>query len=284
MSGSADRVPEVRYAMLRPAQIVTRRKVCPVVYIPLGTLEWHGPHNAVGADTLQAEALALRCAQRGGGLVFPPLYYGESRVEQLMEANAADRALIAREMDLPAENFLPENMPFSAREQVENYHNLLLHILAEAQSLGFRLGVLVAGHGPLIDSARAAALHHNKRRRPAEGRWKPPPMLAWACADWLMVSDRYDNAGDHAGGWETSHMLHLYPQTVDLHALPPKGESMIGVGISGGRMPQDATAEFGKQILDAACEAVLPEVRHRLEHPEHYHVHGMSLAEGLWKK
>ena len=33
---------EVRYQMLRPEQIVARRKECPVVYIPLGTLERHG--------------------------------------------------------------------------------------------------------------------------------------------------------------------------------------------------------------------------------------------------
>ncbi len=80
--------PEVRYAMLRPDQIVARRRACPVVYIPIGTLEWHGVHNPVGADTLQAEGLALLCAQLGGGLAFPPLYYGESRVEALMEMNA----------------------------------------------------------------------------------------------------------------------------------------------------------------------------------------------------
>jgi creatinine amidohydrolase len=70
---------EVRYQMLRPDQIVARRKDCPVVYIPIGTLEWHGVHNPVGTDTLQAEGIAIQCAEKGGGLVFPPLYYGESR-------------------------------------------------------------------------------------------------------------------------------------------------------------------------------------------------------------
>ena len=86
---------EVRYHMLRPDQIVSRRKKCPIVYIPIGTLEWHGVHNAVGADTLQAEGIAIRCAEKGGGLVFPPLYYGESRLDSLMESMADDRDLIA---------------------------------------------------------------------------------------------------------------------------------------------------------------------------------------------
>ncbi len=62
---------EVRYHMLRPAQIVERRKECPVAYIPIGTLEWHGTHNPLGADTLQAEGIAESAARKGGGLVFP---------------------------------------------------------------------------------------------------------------------------------------------------------------------------------------------------------------------
>ncbi len=268
---------EVRYHMLRPAQIVERRKACPVAYIPIGAIEWHGVHNPVGADTLQAEGLALLCARRGGGLVFPPLYYGESRVEALMEANAADRERIAEQMGLSPDNFAAERQPFPATEQALNYHRLLLHILAEAESLGFELGVLVAGHYPLIDHARAAALQFNKRQHSRRAG-----MLAWACLDYLFLRDRYDCAGDHAAGWETSHMLALHPQTVDLGLLPPKGGKLVGVG---GRMaPQDATAEFGRETLEAAAEAVIREVRHRLENRGHYRGHGASLDEGLWQK
>ncbi len=53
---------EVRYERLRPAQIVAARQACPVVYIPIGTLEWHGVHNPVGADTLQADGIWRSCA------------------------------------------------------------------------------------------------------------------------------------------------------------------------------------------------------------------------------
>ncbi len=131
---------EVRYWMCRPDQIVERRQACPVAYVPLGTLEWHGPHNPVGADTLQAEGLAVLCARRGGGLVLPPLYYGETRSESLVDVTGAEHVEVARAMGLPPENFLPDRQPFSATEQVLNYQRLLLHILAEAESLGFQLG------------------------------------------------------------------------------------------------------------------------------------------------
>ena len=267
---------EVRYHMLRPNQIVAQRKEYPVAYIPIGTLEWHGLHNPVGADTLQAEGLALLCAQKGGGLVFPPLYYGESRLEALMEANAQDRDLIAEKMELSPDNFSPARQPFTATGQALNYQKLLLHILAEAESLGFEVGVLVAGHYPLIDHARAAVLQFNQREYS-----KRHGMLAWACVDYLLVRDQYNCAGDHAAGWETSHVLALHPQTVDLDLLPPKGEKLIGVG--GKMAPQDATADFGHETLKAAAEIIIREVRHRLEHKEMYRGHGNSLREGLWR-
>lgn len=216
------------------------------------------------------------CARKGGGLVFPPLYYGESRLESLMEANAPDREDIAAEMGLAADNFSPERMPLPAMEQAFSYERLLVHILAEVQSLGFELGVIVAGHYPLIDHARAAVLRFNK--------WRPARyggMLAWACIDYAFLKDEYDCAGDHAAGWETSHMLHLHPETVDLSELPPKGEHLVGVG---GRMaPQDATAEFGRETFDRSVEYILKEVSHRLDNRELYHGHGDSLREGLWR-
>lgn len=268
--------PEVRYQMLRPRQIVERRKACPVAYVPLGNLEWHGVHNCVGADTLQAEGMAIRCAQVGGGLALPPLWYGESRSEALMEANAKDRDQIAAGMGLSPDNFRPERMPFAPTEQAINYHKLLLHILAEVESLGFEIGVLVAGHYPLIDHARAAVLQFNQREFS-----KRTGMLAWAFADYLLVRDQFEVAGDHAGGWETSHMMHLHPQTVDLGLLPPKGEPIVGAG---GRMaPQDANAEFGKKTLEAAVSIAVAEVKHRLENRGMYRGHGNCLREGLWR-
>ena len=267
---------EVRYHMLRPKQIVARRTACPAAYVPIGTIEWHGLHNPTGADTLQAEGLAIMCARQGGGLAFPPLHYGESRLEALMEANAADRELIAREMELPAENFLPERQPFTPTEQAVNYHKLLLHVLAEVETLGFKVGVIVAGHYPLIDHARAAVLQFNQREYS-----KRHGMLAWACVDYLMVRDQYDCAGDHAAGWETSHVMALHPETVDLGVLPPKGEPLIGVG---GRMPpQDASPAFGQETMEAAAALVVREVRDRLENPRRYRGHGNGLCEGLWR-
>ena len=267
---------EVRYQLLRPGDIVERRRACPVLYIPIGTLEWHGLHNPVGADTLQAEHLAVRCAELGGGLVFPPLYYGESRTESLMESNAVDHDDIAKHMDLDPQNFSPERFIYSEAEQNENYLRLLAHILNEAETLGFEVAVLIAGHYPLVDHAVAAALQHNKRRR------RSGSMLAWATIDYLHLREKYSFAGDHAAGWETSHCMAINPDLVDLSKLKPRGEKLVGVN---GKMdPHDATADFGRKIFEESAEIIVQETLHRLHNPQVYKSHGMYLQERLWKK
>jgi creatinine amidohydrolase len=194
-----------------------------------------------------------------------------------MESNAASREPIAREMELPADNFLPEKHPYPASEQITNYNRLLRHILAEIETLGFEVGVLVAGHYPLIDHARAAVLLHNQKRSGPEKR-----MLAWAVLDCAILRGHYEHPGDHAGGWETSHLMHLHPDAVDLSILPPKGEKLVGVG--GHMDPQDSTAEFGRETLEAAADLVVKEVNHRLENPGRYRGHGRCLQEGLWSQ
>ena len=267
---------EVRYNMLRPGQIVERRKACPAAYIPIGNLEWHGVHNPVGADTLQCEGLAIMAAEAGGGVAFPPLYYGESRSEALMEANSGGRDEIAAGYGLPPENFDPHRFVFTPTEQATNYQKLLLHVLAEVETLGFKVGVLVAGHYPLIDHCRAAVLLHNQRQK----QWRAG-MLAWACVDYLLVKDKYPHSGDHAGKWETSNLLALHPGAVDQSLLPPAGEKLVGVG---GSPPQEATAELGREHLEYAAGIVVSEVRHRLENPGMYAGHGNSLKEGLWRE
>src|SRR5262249_31715737 len=73
------RMPEARITHLLPHQFRERKNECPVAWIPLGTLEWHGRHLPLGVDGLIVEGLCLRAASEIGGVVFPPLYYGDHR-------------------------------------------------------------------------------------------------------------------------------------------------------------------------------------------------------------
>lgn len=260
---------EVRFHLLRPEQISERRQEFPVVYIPLGTLEWHGLHNPMGADGLQAETLAIRCATIGGGLVFPTVYYGESRVGSLLETDPELKVGVAERMKVPVEFFDEERHPFSHSQQIEHYHRHLVHILAEAASYGFELAVFVVGHYPLLDHARAAILFYNQWCY--DKKWAN--MGAWAFADYKLLDELYDSPGDHAGGWETSHLLASHSQCVDLSRACKE----LQYGIISTRDPLKSTAEFGNKTYDDAAKIAVMKVKERLENPKLYNGHGMPL-------
>jgi creatinine amidohydrolase len=61
---------------LRPHQIDAALAERSLIYLPLGTIEWHCHHLPVGLDALTAHGLCLAAAAQTGGLVWPVLYYG----------------------------------------------------------------------------------------------------------------------------------------------------------------------------------------------------------------
>ena len=50
---------EVRLERLRPHEIEQAMQACPVLFQPLGTIEWHGLHNLVGLDAIKAHHLCV---------------------------------------------------------------------------------------------------------------------------------------------------------------------------------------------------------------------------------
>ena len=260
--------PEVRYERLRPEQIVAKRKACSVAYLPIGTIEWHGEHNPVGLDTLKIHGLLIKCAQKIGGLVFPPLYYGENREQALMETNTKHRNGISEKMALPSENFLPGYMVEPISIQNRNYQNLLIHIFHEIKSLGFKVLIVGAGHYPLLDHARsAAALFHQEQSK--------PKMVTWAMIGYELVKGKFKPCGDHAGKWETSLLMYLDPGMQDISVLQndsfaePIGASDNGI--------KDSTSEFGKEAVEAIVEAVSLKVFYFLANPDEFQGHGSPM-------
>lgn len=258
----------VQYERLRPSQIVARRQACPVAYLPIGTIEWHGSHNPVGLDALKSHALLCACAAQIGGLVFPPLYYGENREQALMEAKAADRDRIAAEMGLPPENFAAGYMVEGIAAQNRNYHGLLVHILHQIKSLGFQVTVIGAGHYPLLDHARAAAaVFHQEQAK--------PKMVVWSMTGYELVGGQFTPCGDHAGKWETSLLMHLDPGMQDLSALPADPNAPL-IGVSGNGV-QESSADFGRQATQAIVEAVRARVTELLKNHGRYQGHGSPM-------
>ncbi len=230
---------KVRYEEMMPKEVVSARTKKPIAYLPIGGIEWHGEHNPLGLDTVKAHELCIRAAQKGGGLVMPPLFWGESRKSGLLEYNYNVDGKVTEKMQLPIENFADDYMGGVTPEQEnEFYENLLVHIFYQLKSLGFKVIFVLCGHYPLKDRALKAAqkfLESNQNMR----------IYAGTEAD--AVRDIYPNGGDHAGKWETSIMYTLRPELVDVSVLG-NDKNIKPIGVYGEDPRCDDFKEFGQKV------------------------------------
>jgi len=67
--------PGVQMQFMRPGQLEAAARKFPAVYVPFGLIEWHGRHLPLGNDALKAHGILVRCAQKHGGVVYPPVYF-----------------------------------------------------------------------------------------------------------------------------------------------------------------------------------------------------------------
>jgi creatinine amidohydrolase len=209
----ADR--EVQFERMLPHQMEAALAACATALVPLGTLEWHGVQNALGLDAIKAHALCVRAAQRGGGVVLPPVFGGVGGVDQ----------------------------PYTVVMEPEpTFHSRLLEpwlsvLCGELKRVGFRAIIVVTGHYGASQQmiVRETAVRETQRLA--------VPVLGTP-EYWLALDAGY--LGDHGGFFETSLLMALIPGLTDLSQLT--GEPPFQ-GIGGGDARQ-ATAEEGERISE----------------------------------
>jgi len=253
--------------LLRPDEILEEMRRCPVVFLPLAPLEWHGPHLPYGVDPLIASELALRLAERLGGIVHPCLYLGTERERdpatlRNLGFRGTERIL---GMDFPANSLPSLYLPEEVLEIVVRHQMLLL------QKMGFRHLVLVNGHG---GRNHVAVLKRLCAEISAGGLCRAH--YAFTFPDGAGTWSRRH----HASTDETAVMRHLLPDSVATAHLPPPGQPIrareFGIAdadaFSGRNLPEGAlsedprvaTAALGERHLAAATEAIIEELRELL--------------------
>jgi len=191
------------------AQALARAPIC---YLPLGTLEWHGEHNAVGLDALKAHAVCVRAAQLSGGVVAPPLYWAADSREDL-----DDGSYLTGGVEHGERYHVPGSMYWI---RPATYHALLLDLFEAMRRRGFRAVVVVCGHWPeeTLSIVQAAG---------AEFVAAQPQMR------WLMLTDQevapdLGYPHEHAAGGETSLLMAVRPDLVDLSLVFETGGRLAG--------------------------------------------------------
>lgn len=175
----------VRLELQTPSEIAAALAARSVVYLPLGTYEWHGQHLPVGLDALTAHGVCCAAALRDGGLVCPPLYYGTGGGHG--------------------------HYPWTIMVESDELLPLLRKTLAQLGAFGVRRVALFSGHfaGEQIDMIQSLA---------AETQAESAGMRV----DALSVSmAQLELAPDHAAIFETTLLGALWPDRVRLDLLPP---------------------------------------------------------------
>lgn len=166
----------------------------PVLILPLGSVEQHGPHLPVGVDAACAEAVALRTVEAFAGeprvLVLPTLWYG----------------------------YTPNQMSFAGTISIDSQTliRLLCEIVGSVLAHGVRRLVILNGHGRNIGALDVAVA------RIGEGLRQPAHVVGTSY--WNLVAHRTEEFREsppggiaHGGEFETSLQIALNPHLVHRH-------------------------------------------------------------------
>lgn len=202
---------ETRLEFLRPDEILAERARIPLVFLPTGSIEWHGPHLPLGVDMMLAHEAARRAAAEMGGVVHPAIFCGterERRPDMLRDIGfRGDEWIVG--MDFPA-NVLP-----SLYYPEEAFAIAVREALTRLTAMGYRQIVIVNGHGA---ENQIATLQRLGAAFTAAG-----PARVLVIMPFPEVIDESGVAATlagHADIFETAAMLALHPELVDLDRLP----------------------------------------------------------------
>ncbi len=193
--------PSAAAERLSPADIESRLERASVAYLPLGSLEFHGPHLPIGLDALTAYGICLAAAERTGGIVLPAMYQAVGG-----EHTVYPWTLMARSAD-PIETLLEDT-------------------LLRLDELGVQRFVILSGH--FADEQRALV------ERVAHA-WNERGASSLAIARTLGQAPLPPVAPDHAARFESLVLQALSPELVHVELLPdplefpaPAGEDAFG--------------------------------------------------------
>lgn len=262
---------KVELELMTPDEVVEARDAVPVAYVPIGPIEWHGPHLPLGIDGLHARQLAVKVARELGGVVVPTLYAGTETVrpagtgpQSVGTIGLPDDARVVG-MDFP------DNPVKSIYFEESAFGVTVREVIRGLKENGFRLVVLVNGHG--------AVNHQRTLRRLAAEETDRRTRILYALA-FLLASPAEDPG--HATRRETSILLSFAPEHVRVDLLPAAGEPIRyqDFGIIDGPAfdgqpsdgfllpaaddPRSASAEEGAEVVRAEVAAVAAQVREAL--------------------
>ena len=224
-----------------------------MVLVPVGALEQHGPHMSMNPDVLLPTAIAERVAERIGGLVAPAIAYGYKSQQQSGGGN-----------------HMPGNTSLDGQTMI----CLVRDVLRELARHGVRKVVLVNGHYEnSMFLTEGVDLCLRELRWSGIDDFRCIILSYWDFIDEATIRAIYADdfpgwAVEHGGVLETSLMLHLHPELVNMDLVkdhppakfppyehfPVKPELTPPSGCLSSA--KRATAAYGELLLGVAVDGI----------------------------
>lgn len=250
---------KIRFEEMLPDELLRLQKEEKPVYMPVGSMEWHSLHLGMGVDTIHAEGVAVKLAEKLGGAVFPPLYIG---TESIRTPDSLKRLGFQGNEEIRGMDF-PENSIKSCYWPPEMFEMIISQQVKMLLDMGFHRIVILNGHGAAVQKKILQRIC--EKYSGEENKLLSVMVLLPDCGAQL----------GHAGLAETALMQALRPEAVNLEKLPQKPERLLyktyGIADAGGHEtehfvhydPRDATSKLGYEMLlceTEKCEKLIREV------------------------
>lgn len=170
---------ECRFSYLSPKELSARLDSKGILYLPMGSLEWHNEHLPLGTDTFHAIELSMRLCRSLGGVVLPAFWWNTGGCH-----------------DHASTYHMPE----------KNYRPTILNLCKGLSPIPAKLLVLINGHGGEYQKETPAII--------AEELNKSGFPMRVVVADPYGLGKSSSVRIDHADTGETSFSLELIPQLV----------------------------------------------------------------------
>ncbi|EWY40756.1 creatininase [Skermanella stibiiresistens SB22] len=229
-----------------------------IVFLPLGTTEQHGPHMAMNVDVVLPTGVCERVARAVGGIVAPTIPYGYK--SQPRSGGG-------------------EGFPGTTSLDANTFSLVVRDIIRSLGTDGVRKVVVVNGHFENCwPSVEGVDLAMRELRRDGVTDMKVMRLEYWDFVgrdtlDQLFPDGFPGTELEHASLLETSLMLLLRPDLVDMDKVPDDGPAKFptydlypvpdGFGPASGVLAraQGSSAEKGRLLMDDHVERIASAVR-----------------------
>ncbi len=263
---------KVRWEEMFPDEFVKCLEECPFCYCPYGLAEAHGAYNALGLDWLKVQELCERAAVRHGGMVMPPFVWH-------VQENPAFMYTFCRKMDLDWRNILSNSL------SGEIFLHTVLYHLRTFDARKFKAVMLVTGHYGGVEKDMQLLCDFYTY-------YTGSPMVIEAYADWELI-DYEGFMGDHAGVVETSQLMELRPELVDMDRVEKKEKGKRFDRWWGSRFPLSynekknlyPSRELGRSIVDSQIRQMgkkQGEMLKRYKAGKGWEAPDLNIVEEMW--